>query len=115
MLVEQGPSPFYVTRAIQAFRTPRSFADAESLFESLVLPLAEALTSAQLREVLEVFQGHGWIWSANKTPVLVLRLFVATEKFLVETAADWQKIASFAANKPQYKPLLEMMSQSGMW
>lgn len=116
MLVEQGPSPYYVPRAIQEFGTPRSFKNAESLFESLVLPLAGVLTSTQLREVLKAIQMDGRIWSADKSPALVLRLLVATEKLRADTMADWQKLASFlVVNKPQYKSLLETMTTIGMW
>ena len=113
-LVELGPSPFYVPRAIKEFGTPQSFKNAESLFEAVVLPLAGLLTPTQLREVLKAIQSDGRIWSANKTPVLVRRLLVATEKLRAETMADWQRLARFVEATPHYEPFLEKMTEFGM-
>lgn len=112
--ISAAPSHDFADLAIRRFRRAGSFRRAESLFSSLILPLAGLLQANDVRQLTEAFLDNGQITYANSIPGMYLDLFKQTEHVATATKANWKKISakiysdeSLAAAKPLRTAILD--------
>ena len=82
----------YVGEAIERAKNARSFRGAETILETLVLPLADLLTAKEIESVCQIFVSNSQVTYAGGVPDLMLRLFRSTDRHLRDTETGWRKV-----------------------
>ena len=89
-IIVEHPSKELVGRAIEIYAKAVSFRHAESLGQSVILPLAECFDSMNVEAVLKAASENGQIWNANGTPGILEQLFDQTISLLIDSRPHWK-------------------------
>lgn len=79
-----------VPLAVEVFASARSFRGAESLAQSILIPLAPVVNAEHIRAFLSATQENAQIWDAGGMPDIVLEFFEATSRHHRATADAWR-------------------------
>jgi hypothetical protein len=89
--VEYAPTSEYIPAALQSFRNPTGFRNAEAAGECMLL-LVSWFSVEHVRQILEAVPTNSQIWYASGMPHILSRLFEETESLHAQTREDWQEL-----------------------
>lgn len=93
------PRPEFAERAIQIYSSASSYRGAESLGASVIAPMIQHFSSAEVVKVLETVKQNNQIWDAGGTPKVLEELFDGTVKHITVTRNAWKELFDFLAQK----------------
>jgi hypothetical protein len=111
----------FIDDAISLYSKASNFRSAESLCQSIILPLASAFRPDHIADILDAAAANGQIHSASGTPELLKELFEKTKDLHDQTKSAWQKFLAKMSEKKEpddyyaYPGLRYEMTTAGMW
>lgn len=98
-VIAENPRPEFADEAVELFSWAGSFRGAESLAESVILPMASSFSAEHLTKILKAACKNEQIWYASKMPAILVQLFDATIDRFASTRGDWQAFVEFVIPK----------------
>lgn len=77
-ILKRFPSRHYIEFAIKHYEESGSYAQAENLVQSVVLPIARHLSVQQLYSLLNAVLSNGQIWDAHETEASLVKIYKQT-------------------------------------
>jgi hypothetical protein len=98
-IIKSIPQPEFADRAIALYSEAGSYRDAESLGESLILPMARCFSVSDIQKVLTAAQENNQIYDASGTPAILDELYETTKQYLPDLRESWQSFFEFLFSK----------------
>lgn len=117
-----NPDQAFAPTALRFFGAARSFRQAESLGEQLIVPLAPIMTGEQVEAVLHAADANSQIWDASGMPRILTALLVAAPPPTGVAAEAWRRFmestteraARFRGFHDPYAELREALASHGI-
>lgn len=109
------PRPEFAERAIQIYSSASSYRGAESLGASVIVPMIQHFSSAEVINVLEAVKQNNQIWDAGGTPKILEELFDGTIKHISVTRNAWKELFDFLAPKHSWMVIRGMNWSDSNW
>jgi hypothetical protein len=94
------PCVEFKSEAIELYGRARSYREAESYGENILLPIATLLTPKEVEEVLLNTQENSQIHDASGTPAIMVRFFEKTKHLYSNTKDAWEKFLAAMPIEP---------------
>lgn len=91
--------PEFSDQAISIYSSVNGYRTAESLGESLILPMSSYFSVNDIRKFLKVVQENKQIWDASGTPRILANFLDKTRQNLPYLHEDWKSFFSFLFTK----------------
>ena len=89
-IIREHPKEEFVQSGIEIYADAGSFRGAESLGQSIILPLAPFFRAENIQTTLQAVAGNGQIWNSGGTTEILEQLFDQTRHLLPESQPHWQ-------------------------
>jgi hypothetical protein len=89
-VIRATPQPEFATQAIALYSSASSYRGAESLGESLIRPMANCFSVADVQKILKVVEENDQIYNASGTPAILDELLEKTKKYFPELRESWK-------------------------
>ena len=94
-IIKSTPQPEFADRAIALYSEAGSYRSAESLGESLILPMARCFSVSDIQKILKVAQENNQIYDASGTPAILDELYEKTKQYLPDLHESWKSFFEF--------------------
>jgi hypothetical protein len=98
---------------IQSVRDADTFRSAEARLTNIV-PLASALTKANLADLVDAIAGNSQALQAAKSPRLLLQILQTAERAIL-SHSDWDKLNRAYWYGKDYEPIWDFLRESGIY
>lgn len=109
------PRPEFAERAIQIYSSASSYRGAESLGASVIVPMTQHFSSAEVIKILETVKQNNQIWDAGGTPKILEELFDGTVKHIAVTRDAWKELFDFLATRHSWMVVRGMNWSDSNW
>ena len=114
-LFRRYPRTEFVDPAIDLFKAAGGWRYAEQLATSVIVPLSENFSAADIKRLLEVVAGNDQICEASGMPEPITEVFHKTEHLHPQTQVYWQEfIAARRKTNFPFNALYRAMKEAGM-
>lgn len=93
------PHSEFADQAISLYSEAGSYRGAESLGESLILPMINCFSVADVQKILKAVEDNNQIYDASGTPAILDQLCEKTERDLPELRESWKSLFEFLFSK----------------
>ena len=101
--------------AIAALERSQAPDDAARVMETLVLPLATAMTPAQVRAVIACLQDNPQVRMASRMPSLFSQFFDAAEQTFASCYEDWFTLVQWLADTAPRRDAADRFAYPDLW
>jgi hypothetical protein len=98
-IINSTPQPEFADRAIVLYSKASTYRGAESLGESLILPMARCFSVVDVQRILKVVQENNQIYDASGTPAILDELYEKTRHYIPELREIWKSLFEFLLSK----------------
>lgn len=98
-IIKSIPQPEFADQAISLYSEAGSYRGAESLGESLILPMARCFSASDIQKVLKAAQENSQIYDASGTPAILDELYEKTKQYLPDLRESWKSFFEFLFSK----------------
>jgi hypothetical protein len=117
-IIKSIPQPEFAEQAIKLYSGSGSYRSAESLGESLILPMIACFRLTDIQKILKVVQENDQIYDAGGTPKIMLEIYEKTNQHLPSLKENWKELFKILWDKKYsywYKedPKLDVWDDSG--
>lgn len=98
-IIKSIPQPEFADQAISLYSGAGSYRGAESLGESLILPMAGCFSVSDIQKVLKAAQENNQIYDASGTPAILDELYEKTKQHLPDLRESWKSFFEFLFSK----------------
>lgn len=98
-VIKATPQPEFASQAIALYSKAGSYRGAESLGESLILPMANCFSVADVQKILKAVEENSQIYDASGTPAILDELFEKTTQYLPDLRESWKSLFEFLFSK----------------
>lgn len=88
-VIRATPQPEFAAQAIALYSSASSYRGAEVLGASLIRPMANCFSVADVQKILKVVEDNDQIYAASGTPAILNELFEKTKQYLPELRESW--------------------------
>jgi len=94
-IIKSTPQPEFADQAVILYSEAGSYRGAESLGESLILPMAGCFSVSDIQKVLKAVQENDQIYDAAGTPAILDELYEKTKQHLPYLYENWKSFFRF--------------------
>ncbi|WP_055076637.1 hypothetical protein [Pseudanabaena sp. 'Roaring Creek'] len=117
-IIKLIPQPEFAEQAIKLYSGASSYRGAESLGESLILPMVGCFCLTDIQKILKVVQENDQIYDAGGTPKIMLEMYEKTNQYLSSLKENWKELFKVLWDKKysywyEQDPKLDVWDDSG--
>jgi hypothetical protein len=117
-IIKSLPQPEFAEQAIKLYSGAGSYRSAESLGESLILPMIGCFCLTDIQKILKVVQENDQIYDAGGTPKIMLEIYEKTNQHLQNLKENWKELFKVLWDKKysywyEQDPKLDVWDDSG--
>ncbi|TYQ28534.1 hypothetical protein [Pseudanabaena sp. UWO310] len=94
-VIKATPQPEFATQAIALYSKASDYRGAERLGESLIFPMANCFSVANIQDILRVVEKNSQIYDATGTPAILEELFEKNKQYLPDLRESWKSLFVF--------------------